>query len=188
MDENGDGFVTFDELHGAEVEAIDDEDRNEMEQRTAEDRQLFVAGDEDQDGRLTPMELRQVLYPETHEAVLRLVAEHSLRRKDLDGDGQLSMAEFWEGDMAPGNDENGEETATFQTLDKDGNGYLSVEELMHWESGVHHTEVALKELLRLCDSDKDGALSLDELTAQHQQLAHTDAAYHFLEWAEHHEL
>jgi len=31
MDENRDGFVTFDELHGAEVEAIDDEDRNEME-------------------------------------------------------------------------------------------------------------------------------------------------------------
>ena len=39
-----------------------------LRQRTAEDRQLFVAADEDQDGRLTPMELRQVLYPETHEA------------------------------------------------------------------------------------------------------------------------
>ena len=38
-----------------------------LRQRTAEDRQLFVAGDEDQDGRLTPMELQQVLYPETHE-------------------------------------------------------------------------------------------------------------------------
>lgn len=25
-----------------------------------------------------------------------------LSRQDLDGDGQLSMAEFWEGDMAPG--------------------------------------------------------------------------------------
>lgn len=38
-----------------------------LRQRMAEDRQLFVAGDEDQDGRLAPMELRQVLYPETHE-------------------------------------------------------------------------------------------------------------------------
>ena len=27
--------------------------------------------------------------------------------------------------IVPGNDENGEETATFQTLDKDGNGHLS---------------------------------------------------------------
>lgn len=42
-----------------------------LRQRTAEDRQLFVAADEDQDGRLTPMELRQVLYPETHEVSAR---------------------------------------------------------------------------------------------------------------------
>ena len=37
--------------------------------------------------------------------------------KDLDGDGQLTVSEFWEGDVA-GDDEGG----AFQLLDRDGNG------------------------------------------------------------------
>ena len=32
----------------------------------------------------------------------KVIAVGLLSRQDLDGDGQLSMAEFWEGDMAPG--------------------------------------------------------------------------------------
>lgn len=187
MDRNRDGWVTFEELHEGEVEPIDDDDRRDMEKRRTEDLQLFKAADVDADGRLTPAELRAVLYPETQQELLRLVAEHALKRKDLDGDGQLTLSEFWEGDVAP-NEEPQEEGATFRRLDRDQNGHLNVEELMDWESGAHHTQVAFEELLRMCDDNGDGQLSLEELTGHHQQLSNTDAAYHFLEWAEHYEL
>ncbi|CAK9001785.1 unnamed protein product, partial [Durusdinium trenchii] len=79
------------------------------------------------------------------QVVLRLVAESALKRKDLDKDGELSLQEFWEGDVtAGGPDGHQEEEATFKLLDKDGSGRLSVVELMDWESGVHHTQVAFK--------------------------------------------
>ena len=76
------------------------------------------------------------------EAVLRLVAQGSLRRKDSDQDGALSFEEFWEGDAA---DE--EQQGSFQLLDRDGDGSLSAVELMDWESGLHHTELAFQDVL-----------------------------------------
>jgi Ca2+-binding EF-hand superfamily protein len=121
---------------------------------------------------------------------MRMTAQGSMKRKDLDGDGELSLQEFWEGDvaMAETGQPRAEEEGTFKTLDADGNGRLSVEELMAWESGSHHTKVAMQELISVCDADADGLVTREELLAQHTKLAGTDSAYHFLEWAEHHEL
>lgn len=189
MDLDSDGVVSFEEIHGgSDLEPIDEEDRKELEQRLLEDRRLFDAAGGAKEA-LTVSELRSLLYPETDKVVLRLVAESALKRKDLDKDGELSLQEFWEGDVtAGGPDGHQEEEATFKLLDKDGSGRLSVVELMDWESGVHHTQVAFKELLRMCDDDLDGSIDLGELTAHHQQISNTDAAYHLLEWAEHYEL
>ncbi|CAK9001781.1 unnamed protein product, partial [Durusdinium trenchii] len=128
MDLDSDGVVSFEEIHGgSDLEPIDEEDRKELEQRLLEDRRLFDAAGG------------------AKEVVLRLVAESALKRKDLDKDGELSLQEFWEGDVtAGGPDGHQEEEATFKLLDKDGSGRLSVVELMDWESGVHHTQVAFK--------------------------------------------
>ena len=54
--------------------------------------------------------------------MLRLVAEGSLRRKDSDGDGELTLEEFWEGDVAGPADE--EQDTSFKLLDSDGDGAL----------------------------------------------------------------
>jgi len=57
-----------------------------------------------------------------------------------------------------------------------------------WESGRFHTNAALKSLCATADADEDNYLTADELENSRQTIAGTEAQYHLMEWAEHHEL
>merc|ERR1712032_27263 len=98
--------------------------------------------------------------------------------------------EFWEIDPADGDDgemlEGGQRD--FAKLDSDGNGFLSAEELRVWESGRFHLEEAMKSLFEMADSDSDMHVTADELDSVRQRVGDTDAHFHLVKWAEHHEL
>lgn len=193
MDQNKDGKLSFDELQASDTTSSDianEEERKEEEARIALEKTKFEAADADRDGLLSKDEVAGLFYPEQNKDVLRIVAEQSLSSKDTDKDGALTPSEFWEGDIAT--DEAGkiadEELKEFKLLDKDGDGKLNLEELMYWESGVHHTKASMDQLIAIADKNSDGHLTAEELSGADKELAGTDAGYHFLEWSEHHEL
>jgi len=150
----------------------------------------FKAADANGDGFLTDEELAPVFYPETHEGVLAIATGHTHRRKDVDGNGQLSPVEFWEGDGIDGSDVaiSKEEAADFARLDKDGSGSLSIEELKTWEGGSFHLEDAMQKFFDVADKDNDMHVTADEFANARDVLSGSDAQYHFMEWTEHHEL
>eukprot|EP00438_Fugacium_kawagutii_P000888 Skav223548 [mRNA] locus=scaffold1657:242382:254432:- [translate_table: standard] len=142
--------------------------------------------------------LAALLLKETNPAVLTVVVEDTMKRKDKNGDGALSFEEFSEQEPP---DEEGitvesdedkaqteEEKKDFQKLDKDGDGKLNLEELKAWESGVFHTEVAMLRLIQTADKDGDMQATVEELENAREELARTDIHDHLMEWAESHEL
>jgi len=168
----------------------DEEDKKEAAARRELETAKFEAADANKDGLLDTQELPSLFYPETHDGVLELTATSTLRQKDGDGDGKLSPQEFWEGDQAEGEElsMSDEEQADFRKLDKDGDGFLSLQELKAWESGRFHTEEAMKKLFEIADKDSDLHVTAEELGGAREQIAGSDAQYHLMEWAEHHEL
>eukprot|EP00446_Apocalathium_sp_SHHI-4_P002473 CAMPEP_0177195404 /NCGR_PEP_ID=MMETSP0367-20130122/23499_1 /TAXON_ID=447022 ORGANISM="Scrippsiella hangoei-like, Strain SHHI-4" /NCGR_SAMPLE_ID=MMETSP0367 /ASSEMBLY_ACC=CAM_ASM_000362 /LENGTH=277 /DNA_ID=CAMNT_0018643437 /DNA_START=50 /DNA_END=883 /DNA_ORIENTATION=- len=192
MDGDKDGKLSLAELikdmeqwgDAGEEETADKKARLEAE--TAK----FKVADSDGDGVLDTKELPALFYPETHDGVLELTTQGSLKAKDRDGDGKLTMKEFWEGDAVDGEDlaVSDEEKGDFAKLDKNGDGFLDLQELKAWESGKFHTEEAMGKLFELADKDSDMHVTADELDAAKEQIAGTDAQYHLMEWAEHHEL
>mmetsp|Transcript_52851 Transcript_52851/g.97799 ORF Transcript_52851/g.97799 Transcript_52851/m.97799 type:complete len:277 (+) Transcript_52851:81-911(+) len=190
MDLDKDGRLSLDELfkdmdQWSEVDEKDDDaERKELEA------EKFRAADVNQDGLLDESEMPHLFYPETHPKVLELTAAASLRIKDLDKDGQLTIEEFWEADAIDGEEMaiSDEERADFAKLDLDGNGKLSLDELKAWESGVFHTEEAMRGLFEVADEDRDSHLTASELDKARERIAATDAQYHLMEWAEQSEL
>jgi len=150
----------------------------------------FRAADQDGNSLLDLEELPSLFYPETHDGVLTMTAEATLKSKDTDGNGQLTPKEFWEGDSVDGEDLaiSEEEQADFAKLDVDSSGTLNLQELKAWESGGFHTEEALKKLFELADTDSDMMVTADELDTARELIAGSDAQYHLMEWAEHAEL
>merc|ERR1712083_774504 len=104
----------------------------------------FQVADENKDGRLSPNELPALFYPETHDGSLELTAKATMRQKDLNGDGLLTPKEFWDGDAVDDEDMATKKKSDFQKLDKDADGLLNLEELKAWESGMFHTQEAMK--------------------------------------------
>merc|ERR1712032_1584073 len=103
------------------------------------------------------MGVANLFYPELHDGVLSITIVDSMRAKDTNKDGKLTAREFWEADLADG--DNGElteeEIADFAKLDVDGDGHLNIDEIRSWESGSFHTEEAMKKLFEIADKNND---------------------------------
>lgn len=191
MDTDKDGKLSWEELlKDMNQWAEGEEERAVHEERILTEREKFQTADVNGDGFLDIKELPALFYPETHEGVLALAAKHALKQKDSNGDGRLTPKEFWEGDAVEGEELaiSEEEQADFAKLDKNKDGYLDLEELKAWESGKFHTEQAMQKLFEIADRDGDMHVTADELDAAKEQIAGSDAQYHLMEWAEHHEL
>eukprot|EP00930_Biecheleria_cincta_P025344 TRINITY_DN1805_c0_g4_i1.p1 TRINITY_DN1805_c0_g4~~TRINITY_DN1805_c0_g4_i1.p1 ORF type:complete len:323 (-),score=100.41 TRINITY_DN1805_c0_g4_i1:370-1269(-) len=203
MDLDNDGKLSFDELQSSvlggsqgmegeekQEEEKQEEEKQEEEKRMALEKMKFEAADLDRDGLLTKEEVVELLYPEQKNEVLKVIAQDDLSAKDTDKDGHLTPSEFWDRNTAAG--EAGqiadEELKEFKLHDRDGDGRLSLEELMHWESGNQHTKAVMDQLMATADKNSDGHITAEELSGALHELAGTDAHYHFLEWVEHHEL
>jgi len=192
MDLDKDGRLSVEELIKDMDMWSDDEeeDRRESAMRKEVETAKFGVADKDKDGLLDVEELPALFYPETHEGVLDLTAKQTLQQKDLDGDGLLTLQEFWEGDALEGEEMTitEDEREDFQKLDTDRSGRLDLPELKMWESGRFHTEEAMKTLFELADRDSDMHVTAEELGSAREQIAGSDAQYHLMEWAEHYEL
>lgn len=193
VDTNKDGVLSLQEHLNdimTQADGGDAEELKELEDRKQVENDKFKAADTDGDGRLTLSELPALFYPETHDGVLSITVAATMKQKDLDKDGRLSPKEFWEADDFGGDDLDlsEEEKADFEKLDQNGDGSLSVEELRAWESGRFHTEEAMKSLFEIADKDSDMHLTADEIAEARELVAASDAQYHLIEWAEHHEL
>lgn len=192
MDYDKDGKLGLDELL-KDMEQWgegDEEDEKEAAQRRELETEKFVAADVNGDRQLSLEELPALFYPETKDAVLDITVKATLKQKDTSGDGQLTLKEFWEGDSLDGEEIpiSEEEEADFKKLDLDGSGRLDLEELKQWESGNFHTEEAMRKLFDIADKDGDMHVSAEELDQARKRIAGSDAQYHLMEWAEHHEL
>lgn len=192
MDTDKDGKLSLEELlkDMEQWGESEEESKEEKEARVLVEKEKFSVADRDRNGVLDQGELPALFYPEVDDAVLEITAKEALKQKDRDHDGKLSNKEFWEGDVVDGEDLEitEEERADFTKLDKNGDGFLDLSELKVWESGKFHTEEAMKSMFEIADKDHDLHLSADELEAARAQIAGTDAQYHLMEWAEHHEL
>jgi len=193
VDTNKDGVLSLDEHMSDirnQVDGGDAEELKELEQRKQLEASKFRAADGDGNGALNLKELPGLFYPETHDGVLSITVADTMRTKDLDKDGRLSPKEFWEADDFDGDDLDlsEEERADFAKLDADRDGHLSLDELRVWESGRFHTEEAMKTLFEIADKDSDMHVTADELAEARELVASSDAQYHLIEWAEHHEL
>mmetsp|Transcript_9457 Transcript_9457/g.21753 ORF Transcript_9457/g.21753 Transcript_9457/m.21753 type:complete len:333 (+) Transcript_9457:106-1104(+) len=197
MDLDGDGKLSVQELV-KDLDSWGGEDVREDEHEAAAMKELeiakFGAADTSKDGLLDIHELPAMFYPEINEGVLDLTAKQTLRQKDGDGDGLLSLQEFWR-DGAPSDDalsEEGQEPLImdgeqeeFRKMDADHSGKLDLQELKAFESGRLHTEEAMKSLFELADKDKDMHVTAEELGAAREQIAGSEAHYPFAEWADH---
>lgn len=196
LDSSKDGKLSLQEhledIQTNQVMAVGNKDEadKEMERHKTLESKKFAAADSNGDQALDATELSALLYPETHESVLALVAEETLRFKDTDGDGKLSVQEFWEAvdSDGDGGELSDEEKEDFAKLDANGDGFLNLDELRVWESGVFHTESAMKSLFEIADKDSDMHVTADELVSARERIGAGEAQYHLMEWAEHHEL
>eukprot|EP00927_Polykrikos_kofoidii_P003111 TRINITY_DN1122_c0_g3_i2.p1 TRINITY_DN1122_c0_g3~~TRINITY_DN1122_c0_g3_i2.p1 ORF type:complete len:281 (+),score=74.52 TRINITY_DN1122_c0_g3_i2:81-923(+) len=193
VDTSKDGLVSLEE-HMADIQDLaqggDEEEMNELPHRMEIEKAKFLAADENQDQHLQAHEVASLFYPETHDGVLSVKTRETLRQKDKDGDGRMSPMEFWEVDESDGEDGqlSAEEISDFENLDTNKDGFLTVEEVQFWEGGDFHTHSAMKKMFEVADTDSDMHLSADELAHASDELSLSDAQYHLIEWAEHHEL
>jgi len=193
IDTSKDGKLTLEEhlndLHN-QADGGDEEEMKELEMRKKVESAKFTAADVNGDQVLDHKEVPALFYPETHEGVLLVSVAETMRQKDTNGDGKLTPMEFWEADASEGDDGelSEEEKEDFQKLDLNGDGTLNMDELSAWESGKFHTEQAMKKLFDIADQDNDMHLTVDELAKAREQISISDAQYHLIEWAEHHEL
>jgi len=193
IDTSKDGSLSLEEhlndIHN-QADGGDEEEMKELEHRKGVEGAKFKAADLNGDGQLDKNELPALFYPETHEGVLSVTVTETMRQKDKNNDGKLSAKEFWESDQMDGDDSDlsEEEKADFARLDTNGDGSIDVNELRSWESGRFHTEDAMKKLFDVADKNHDLHITGDELAEARDQIAASDAQYHLIEWAEHHEL
>merc|ERR1719223_2117592 len=193
VDTNKDGVLSLDEHMSDirnQVDGGDPEELKELEERKRVETSKFRAADGDGNGVLNLKELPGLFYPETHDGVLSITVAETMRQKDSDKDGRLTPQEFWETDGFDNDDLDlsEEEKADFAKLDADRDGHLSLDELRAWESGRFHTEEAMKTLFEIADKDSDMHVTADELAEARELVASSDAQYHLIEWAEHHEV
>jgi len=178
LDADKDGKVSLEELKKSRTSGEDDELAHEVEEAQ------FKAADADKDGFLSVEEFHSFLSPEIHEGVLEVTVKHTMANKDKDGDNQLSLQEWFEYDPEHTSDDDKEE---FRKMDTDGNGFLNLEEVKVWESGLFHRKEWLKEVFNIADKDKDMHLSADEIEEAREKID-SEAHHNLMEWAQHHEL
>jgi len=150
----------------------------------------FRAADMDGDDKLDKDELVHMMHPETHPEVLELHTQEEMRKRDADKDGRLSKKE-WEADATPGEHQDPDThdpSADFHNLDENKDGFISIDELRHWESGKFHLEDAMNKLWDHADKDGDKHLHIDEFAQVADSLEGHDAHPHILDWVFHEDL
>eukprot|EP00927_Polykrikos_kofoidii_P052002 TRINITY_DN45771_c0_g1_i1.p1 TRINITY_DN45771_c0_g1~~TRINITY_DN45771_c0_g1_i1.p1 ORF type:complete len:372 (+),score=74.79 TRINITY_DN45771_c0_g1_i1:166-1116(+) len=166
------------------------DDMSELEAVLKEEKDKFAAADKNKDNLLDESELAELISPATESAVINVMAQETLRRKDHDGDGVLSPHEFFDAYLEDG--EEGQltqqEYTDFRLLDTSKDGFLTVDEFRSWESSAFLQENSVKVVFDVADTDRNMRLSHDELIYAAEELSETDSHGMLTEWVDHHEL
>jgi calmodulin len=137
-------------------------------QQLAELRDAFSAHDKNGDGRITLQELRQALEEldeEPADAELRAL----MIQADTDGNQSIDFAEFlaFMSRRMSQRGAEGEIRDAFDTFDRNGDGLVSVDELLQLMEllGETMTRQEAEDSLRRADSNGDGQLTYEEFVA-----------------------
>lgn len=145
----------------------------------------FNASDADGDGLLNITEFNEFLHPadSNNPKLLQWLCKEEIRERDTDKDGKVNFKEFFHGlfDLVRNYDEEGHNSThhsdtsmdvpakrLFAQLDKDGDGYLSEEEILPIIGKLHPSERYYAKqqaayIISQADTDKDGRLTLMEM-------------------------
>ncbi|PIN23784.1 Calmodulin and related proteins (EF-Hand superfamily) [Handroanthus impetiginosus] len=132
-------------------------------------RQVFKLIDTNGDGKLSPLELKQVLISLGHEkAEAAKEAEGMVKEMDFDGDGFVDLDEFLSAmgsDSANGIFRDSEIIEAFRVFDYDNNGLISAKELKKVLERVGCGKCSLrdcKKMVKGVDRNGDGFVDFEE--------------------------
>jgi calmodulin len=137
-------------------------------QQLAELRDVFSAHDRNGDGRITLEELRQTL-EELDEEPADEELKALMIKADADGNQTIDFAEFlaFMRRRLSQRGAEGEIRDAFDTFDRNGDGLVSIDELLQVMEmlGETMTQQEAEDSLRRADSDGDGQLTYKEFVA-----------------------
>jgi len=187
---DGDG-LSVGELHIGQQTADDLEGMSEEEVKASKMEQIslrakFNIADRDGDGSIAKDEFMHFVHPDFNPEVLELTVASLVKIRDTDGDGLLTIQEFYgaSGNQGirgtqGGDHENDHEDYTwhleeFKKHDLDGDGKLDPAEVEAYETPtlLHHSDIA--NIIKHADKDGDSLLSHEELNGHLDKLS-TDA-------------
>ncbi|XP_023236518.1 calmodulin-like isoform X3 [Centruroides sculpturatus] len=139
---------------------------NELtEEQIAEFREAFSLFDKDGDGHITTEELGTVMRS-LGQTPTQAELHDMIKEVDTDGSGSIEFAEFLNlmaKKMKEADDEN-EIIEAFRVFDKDGDGYIHIEELRDamMNLGEKLTAEETEEMIREADINNDGLINYAE--------------------------
>ncbi|XP_044749529.1 calumenin [Coccinella septempunctata] len=163
------GFIDFSNVVNQE-----DENYSYMVMRKRDKRRWQMA-DKDGDDALSKEEYGKFLHPEEDEYMKDVMILETMEDIDKDNDGKVSLKEYIR-DLYRGEDDEEEpdwvksEREQFDTYrDKDGDGFLDVEEVKNWviPPDFDHAEAEARHLIYEADGDADGQLTKDEIMSKY---------------------
>lgn len=183
-DKNHDGFVSFAEYEPPTWVRNSDNNSFGYDMGWWKE-EHFNASDADGDGLLNKTEFNDFLHPadSKNPTLLKWLCKEEVRERDTDRDGKLNFKEFFHGlfDLVRNYDEErhnsshetdnameGSAKVLFAQLDKDGDGYMSDDELLQIIEKLHPSERYYAKqqadyIISQADTNKDGRLSLAEM-------------------------
>jgi len=176
MDTDHSKTLSFEEVEAdvAQWGHSPDEDASAKSQRLEVERAKFNEADSDKNGVLDKPEMPGYFYPETNPSVLEVMTKAAMKEKDLNGDGKLSLKEFWGVDLAQGDENTKDETTEGQNTQDSGNSGATEGTT---EVGTPETTTDDEEAdFKMLDLNKDKYLGLDELRAWESGEFHTREA------------
>ncbi|KAJ4747232.1 hypothetical protein LUZ62_051927 [Rhynchospora pubera] len=128
---------------------------------------VFDLIDSNGDGKISPIELREVMLRLGHnKSTLEGEIEGMVKEVDLDGDGEIDFIEFTQAVTGGGpKDYDQALVEAFEVFDRDGNGLISARELRRVLVGLGYSKCSLKEcrlMIRAVDKNGDGMVDFKE--------------------------
>lgn len=189
FDKDGDGKLSVKEFVGDAAE----NKQAGYEERAKEKEAEFKELDLDKDNFVDIDELPLKFHHPTNNLVEERIAAQSIKAKDKDGDGVLSMEEFWGAKLTKlkKDDEPGrfQLKRQFDLMDTDRTKTLGLKEMKVYESGAYELERAIKKFFKDVDADSDKTIDVSEWEKAHKDTTISKKAEeHILHWHHHSEL